>query len=258
MLNTIFNTSYEELMPKIASSSVSVVITDPPYGIGYQNTYTKSKKHEVLLGDSEEFSYSLLAEHSYRILNKNSPIFCFTSWSQYPKHFVELGKSGFSMKEPLMGQKRASSAANIYGTFQTNSDWCMFGHKGKFKFKSTRILRNNRAGIIPSEGRKPVEEFKTRFPSCWFGENFPVSSESPKTKIKHGWNHPTIKGLEFIKWIILLTTNEGDTVVDPFMGSGTTALAAKILNRNYIGCEINAEFCDLAQKRLLDVESILS
>lgn len=256
MLNQILNISYEELLPKIDSSSIDVVITDPPYGIGYQNTYTKSKRHAVLSGDGEEFSYKTLAEQSYRVLRDNTAIFCFTSWSQYPKHFIELSESGFSMKEPLIGQKRPSSAADIHGTFQCNSDWCMFGHKGKFVFQPTKLLKNSRGGVVPSAGRKPVSEYKTRFPSCWFGDEFPYSSECPRTKMKHEWDHPTVKGLEFIKWIILLTTKEGDTILDPFMGSGTTAVAAKMLNRNFIGCDISSDFVELGKRRLSELDSI--
>lgn len=257
MLNKIHNVSYEILLPQIADLSVAVVITDPPYGINYQNSYTKSKKYAVLTGDECPFSYKPMGDQSFRILKNDSAIFCFTGWGTYPKHFMELEACGFAMKEPIIGQKKASGQADLYGTFQTNSDWCMFGHKGKFAFQPTRLLRNSRAGVRPSANRNPVSEYKTRFPSCWFGAEFPVSSENSSSKIKYDLDHPTVKGLEFIKWLIMLTTKEGDTVIDPFMGSGTTAVAAKLLNRNFIGCEINPAFCELAERRLLEVDSIL-
>jgi site-specific DNA-methyltransferase (adenine-specific) len=57
-----------------------------------------------------------------------------------------------------------------------------------------------------------------------------------------------------MKRIILLTTEENDLVCDPFMGSGTTALACKEIKRNYIGFEISREYCDIADKRLLLLE----
>lgn len=64
--------------------------------------------------------------------------------------------------------------------------------------------------------------------------------------------HPTQKPVELMKILIDLTTIEGQTVLDPFCGSGSTLLAAKQLNRNYIGIEINKEYFDIALNRLND------
>jgi len=64
------------------------------------------------------------------------------------------------------------------------------------------------------------------------------------------YNHPTIKPLELIKTIIKASSNKEDVVLDPFMGSGTTAVACKQLNRYFIGFEISKEYCDIANKRL--------
>ena len=64
------------------------------------------------------------------------------------------------------------------------------------------------------------------------------------------YNHPTIKPLKFVKRSILLSTNENDIVFDPFMGSGTTAVACKELNRHFIGCELDKHYYDIAIDRL--------
>lgn len=62
--------------------------------------------------------------------------------------------------------------------------------------------------------------------------------------------HPCPMPLELMKRIILLTTNEGDTILDPFCGSGTTLVAAKQLKRNYIGIELSEKYCEIARQRL--------
>ena len=62
--------------------------------------------------------------------------------------------------------------------------------------------------------------------------------------------HPTQKPLALIEWLIQTYTNEGDTVLDPFMGSGTTALAAKRLNRKFIGIELDKTYYNVAHQRL--------
>ena len=64
------------------------------------------------------------------------------------------------------------------------------------------------------------------------------------------FNHPTIKPLEVVKNHILNSTNEGDTILDCFMGSGTTGVACKELNRNFIGMEIDKDYYDIAVKRI--------
>ena len=62
--------------------------------------------------------------------------------------------------------------------------------------------------------------------------------------------HPTQKPLELIKWIIKNYSKEGDTILDPFLGSGTTAVACKELGRKFIGIEINQKYCEIAERRL--------
>lgn len=62
--------------------------------------------------------------------------------------------------------------------------------------------------------------------------------------------HPTEKPIKFIRRIIKISSKENDLVLDPFMGSGTSALACKGLNRNFIGFEINPDYCKIANKRL--------
>lgn len=65
-------------------------------------------------------------------------------------------------------------------------------------------------------------------------------------------HHPTMKPLEVIKWCIKQSDywNTPLIIFDPFIGSGTTAVACKQMGRNYIGCELSKEYCDIAQKRL--------
>lgn len=83
--------------------------------------------------------------------------------------------------------------------------------------------------------------------------------EKPKKKEKREYNdHKTVKPLSLIKHLILLSTyNSKSIVLDPFMGSGTTALAAKMTGRHYIGIEINREYIEIANKRIIEYEEEL-
>ena len=78
-------------------------------------------------------------------------------------------------------------------------------------------------------------------------------------KFAAGWNaifnkeirlHPTQKPLNVIKWILERYSNENDLIFDPFMGSGTTCVAAKQLQRRFIGIEISEKYCQIAREKL--------
>jgi site-specific DNA-methyltransferase (adenine-specific) len=79
-----------------------------------------------------------------------------------------------------------------------------------------------------------------------YNGKFPNSKADKENKNKH----PTIKPLKLMMWLIILGTQEGDIVLDPFMGSGTTPLAAKMTHRHYKGIELEKEFFDISVKRI--------
>jgi site-specific DNA-methyltransferase (adenine-specific) len=249
MIDQIRCSDYQEFLRQVPDVSVGLLLSDPPFGIGYQNNYTHDM-HDVMVGDAEKFSYQTLAEESFRVLRDNSAILVYTGWSEYPTHYKELEAAGFTMQEPLIVQKRPSGKTNLYGTFQTNADWIMFGHKGKFRFRETQLMKNKRAGTVPNIGRKPVSKFKRRLPACWFGEEYPWSSENPVFQKKHDLKHPTIKTVRVMEWLIQLATDEGDTILDPFCGTGPVAVAASRLKRHFLCCDISQKFCDFAEYRL--------
>ncbi len=68
-------------------------------------------------------------------------------------------------------------------------------------------------------------------------------------------NHPTVKPLALMKYLVTLISREGQTVLDPFMGSGTTGIACKELNRNFVGIEKEPEYLEIAKRRIFETES---
>ena len=71
-------------------------------------------------------------------------------------------------------------------------------------------------------------------------------------------NHPTVKPVHLMAWLVRLVSKEGDTVLDPFTGSGTTGIACKKLNRRFIGIERDLGYCEIAEKRLKNTVVIFS
>jgi DNA modification methylase len=72
-----------------------------------------------------------------------------------------------------------------------------------------------------------------------------------------GMKHPAVYPAKLIAEFLHLLTQEGDIVLDPFIGSGSTAVACKLLNRRYIGFELSPDYCQQAQTRLADVQPVL-
>lgn len=96
-------------------------------------------------------------------------------------------------------------------------------------------------------------------PILVYGKTKKLNVDSIKLHaIKHsypkGFQHPSPKPEALMRWLVENFTNEKETVLDPFAGSGTTLVAAKKLNRRYIGIEIEEQYCEMAAKRLIEVE----
>jgi len=63
-------------------------------------------------------------------------------------------------------------------------------------------------------------------------------------------NHPTVKPIALMEWLIKLVSKERQTILDPFMGSGSTGIACVLLGREFIGLELNSDYCEIAEKRI--------
>lgn len=68
--------------------------------------------------------------------------------------------------------------------------------------------------------------------------------------------HPTVKPIKLMSYLIMLGSRKGDIILDPFIGSGTTAIACKLLNRKYLGFEISKEYVEIANARLNAIKHV--
>jgi DNA modification methylase len=82
-------------------------------------------------------------------------------------------------------------------------------------------------------------------------QNYSYASFDARTIPQKKYNHPTVKPTNLMEWLIKHYSEEGHIILDPFMGSGTTGVACKNLNRNFIGIELNPEYCEMAKQRIL-------
>ena len=100
------------------------------------------------------------------------------------------------------------------------------------------------------KGRNLSARYKSRFPACWFGLEYPKSTYNSAWQKQHRIFHPTIKNAECLAWLIQISSDPGALVFDGFMGTGSTALAALETGRRFLGAEIFPAYWQTAQQRL--------
>lgn len=237
------------VMNQMEDESVDLILTDPPYGIDYQNNYTK-ERHGKIAGD-KGIDYNKFSRECFRVLKQNAHAYFFTRFDKYPEHYSALVSAGFEVKNCLIVEKgNTGGCGNLKSSYANNAEWIIFCSKGTKAFERTRLLKNKKAGLLTNCRGQIVAEYKTRFPACWFGADFPRSTYNSNWQKKHGIRHPTIKNVEFLKWVIQISSKEDEIVFDPFGGSGSTFVAAIETKRKFIGSEIEKEFYKMSLERI--------
>lgn len=214
-INKIYNEDCLEGIQKIASASIDTIITDPLYFIGMTHNGKKGNYNDLII--MKPFFDSLFSEFS-RVIKENGKVYIFCDWRTYAFYYPLLLKH-ISVRNMLVWDKISGPGSSYAFTHEL----ILFAEKDTPCMKGSNIFR------IPgfSAGAKKTN-----------GEML----------------HPTQKPVEVIEKLITDSTKEGDLVLDCFMGSGTTAVAAKKLNRNFIGFEIQEKYITISENRLKQVE----
>ena len=223
-LNKIHNIDCLEFMKTLPDKCIDLVLTDPPYGIKLSRGYTKENKGKDLVFGDDGFSVMVFLDdilNEYRrILKPNSAIYIFTRFDIMPYWWLKC-KNYFDMKNCIIWAKGGVGMGDLQSNYGNNTEMIMYMTNGKHK------LRGKREGNLWSINKERNEY------------------------------HETQKPTKLLKMIIEKSSNEGDMIFDPFMGSGSTAIAALETKRNYIGCEISKEYCEIAEQRIKAISNPL-
>lgn len=211
-----------KILPTIANKSIDCIITDTPYGINFKSNMDTKNRFERLINDDNLDFFEPFIKESYRILKNNSCLFCFCRFDNYPFFFNTIKKYGFNIKNCLVWEKSKAlgGLGDMESSFLNNYEFILFAMKGR------KILFKERKGRV-------------------FGLLKDTSINNP-LKLKY----PTQKPINLLRKLIEISTDENDTVLDAFLGSGSTMLACLQSNRNCIGIEINEKAIKIAKKRL--------
>jgi DNA modification methylase len=216
-----------ELMKDIPDGSVDLIVTDPPYEIyanGSGGAFGNEKRayHEDIKPLSNGINNDVLSE-MVRVMNKiNIYLWCNKNQPrQYLDFFEDLG-----CVTDLLTWHKTNPIPTCNNKYLSDTEY---------------LLYFRRDGV-PMYGTYATKK------------KYYIS---PTNKVdKDKYRHPTIKPLDITQNLILNSSKEGDNILDPFMGSGTTGVASKKLNRNFIGIELNEKYFEVAKQRINSVTSV--
>jgi site-specific DNA-methyltransferase (adenine-specific) len=226
-----------EYLRDIEDNSVDLVLTDPPYAIDYAS-WDVFPSEEVYLDWCEQWSSECV-----RILKPERMLIVWGTLKHdtFLKYILSMSSNPELTRQSEIiwsynwggRTKKNFARKHEYAFCWSNGDEFLFNADAVRVER--KMKKNPRTGEAFTQGTIPT--------SVWEKNNHTTSKDFVN------W-HPTTKNIEVLERMILAYTNEGDTIVDPFAGSGSTALAAQRLNRRCLSCELDSEYAEKANKRL--------
>jgi len=215
-----------KLMKDLPDKSVNLFVCDPPYlldkNIGHGNAQSLNKSQLLLKKEIDLTDGYDIEGFASEVKRLQKDINCYF-WcnkkqiNSYFKTYVDKMKCKFD----ILSWHKTNAQGMFWGKYLSDTEYLLHFFKGK----GTTFPQN-------------YEDAHTYMVS--------VSSYLLNRK----WGHPTIKPMEFIRRIIRNSSRVGGLVVDPFMGSGTTAIACMLENRRFKGYEINDRYYEIALRRI--------
>jgi DNA modification methylase len=260
-INKIYNMDNIEGMRLLDDNCIDLTVTSPPY----DNLRTYK-------GFSWDFEG--VANELYRVTKEGGVVVWVvgdatingsetgTSFKQ-ALYFKEIG---FNLHDTMIYEKAGTGACGSNKCYWQTFEYMFVFVKGKIKtYNLIEDVVNLSAGKVKTNSarRKPTGEHKqeerkkgkpfSRRTNIW---RYPVGVDTRREKALK--EHPAIFPEQLAHDHIISWSNEGDIVLDPFMGSGTTAKMAKANNRNYIGFEISKDYCKIAEERIRNLDKQVS
>ena len=235
------------VLPLLPRAFASLLIADPPYNLDKDFSGERFRR----ISDEEYAAYTRRwLEAALPLLQKDASVYVCCDWRSSPV-------VGTVLKEYLHVQNRITwqreKGRGALGNWKNAMEDIWFATVGRtFPFHVDRVMVRRRV-IAPyrADGKPkgweetPEGNFRSTFPS-----NFWDDISVPYWSMPENTAHPTQKPEKLLAKLILASSDEGDAVLDPFLGSGTTSVTAKKLGRHYVGIEQNPQYCVWAEKRL--------
>jgi site-specific DNA-methyltransferase (adenine-specific) len=250
-----------DTLKTLADNSIDAIVTDPPYGIDFLG-----KDWDANTGALETYQECL------RVLKPGGHLLAFSAARTYHHLAITLEQAGFEIRDQIIWLQSNGFPKSITHLKPQHEPICMAKKKGKTYLNITDTQVNGRyPSNVIGDVEKPYQKYfyspkvsrKERhigyeMPPALFGDKQGAFDDNGKRYAVEldrregnvGNNHPTVKPIELMKYLIKLITPKGGTVLDPFNGSGSTGCAAVELGYDYIGCELDPKYVEISEKRI--------
>jgi len=236
-----------EVMKIIEDSSIDAIITDPPYG-------TTSCSWDIII------PFDIMWGEIKRITKPNCAVLLFgqepfssylrvsnIDWYRYDCYWQKERATNIMQMKRRPG--KVIETISVFYDKQSTYNPQKTIHLGKLR---TNKIKNGKLGkLIDNNNRKP-KEYKDD------GTRFPIQVLQYKRDILTSNLHPTQKPVALLENLVKTYSNENDVVLDFTMGSGTTGVACKNLNRNFIGIELDEKYFNLASNRIEETNPLMN
>ncbi len=262
--DTIICGDCEEVLRSFPDNCVDLIVTSPPYADSRKNTYGgvhPDKYVEWFLPKSEEF-LRVLTETGTFILNIKERVANGERHTYVIELILEMRERGWLWTEEYIWHKKNCFPGKWPNRFRDAWERLLqFNKKKKFKMFQEEVMvpmgdwaktrLNNLSETDKTRDESKVESGFGKNISNWVGREmaYPTNVLHLATECANR-SHSAAFPYALPEWFIKLFTEAGDVVLDPFLGSGSTAVAAKRLGRAYIGIDIDEEYCRLAEEEL--------
>lgn len=228
-METLIHGNFFEKISEINDESIDLILTDIPYNISKKNGlggYDKKNNRNRTGIDFGEWDYGFDVKTLtilQKKLKKTGSIVIFSAFEQLSELIETFDEC--ILKDKLVWQKTNPFVRNRDRRYISNIEFCSWFVKGN--------------GWTFNRQVNPYESSVLVYPS-----------ESGGGQVRY---HPTQKNLKMIEYLLKIHSNEGDLILDPFMGGGTTGVACKLNNRNFVGIEIDNEYFKISQNRITNI-----
>jgi site-specific DNA-methyltransferase (adenine-specific) len=247
IINKTINANLFDVIDSIPSNSVDLLIADPPYNLTKE--FNNNKFNSCSMEEYSEWLEFWISKLP-RILKSNASLYICGDWRSSPALYFVLKKYFVIQNRITWEREKGRGSLKNWKNSHEDIWFCTMSNDYIFNIDSIKLKKKV---IAPyRENGKPkdwAEEEDGRF-RLTHPSNMMSDLTVPFWSMPENTDHPTQKPEKLIARLILASSNSGDVVFDPFLGSGTTSVVAKKLNRKYIGVELEKLFSLLAEKRL--------
>lgn len=248
LINRVFHNSCQEGLRAIAPASIDLIVADPPYNNG--KDYGQGTLGRMNGRDYEEWADEWIGLAA-RLLKPHGSIYVCSDW-QSSGMYQRVLERHLTVKNRITWRREKGRGARANWKNNMEDIWfAVAGPDYTFNLEQVKVKKQVIAPYRDDKGapkdwvERGGERYRMTHPAnIWTDITVPFWSMRENTP------HPTQKPEKLIERLILASSNEGDIVLDPFLGSGTSAVVALRHRRHYLGFEINADYLRLALKRL--------